>query len=830
MQEERNFFMPRILIFIIFCFSLTSAAQTRIGGKIVDQQGAPIPYASVLFQGTSNGTVSNEEGVFYLEADQSLKLIQVSFVGYETEEVLVQDHQTNLRIVLRELTNNLAEVQIYSGRRKNKGNPAVELLRKVWENKRKNGLKVYKEYSFDKYEKIEFDLNNIDSSVVKSKVFKNMEFIFEQMDTSAISGKTYLPVFINEAIYKIYGKENLYKEDLEANRNSGFDSNQYIIAFVKDLYVDYDVQAPYIKLFDKAFVSPVAKTGLLTYNYALADSAYIDNKWCYNIVYYPRRKGELTFKGDFWVTDTTFTIKEIEMTASKSANINWVKDLYLAQSYEALNDSVVLLKKDHITSDFALNNKEKSKGVYGKRTTVYGNYDFETSRPDKFYKQVKDPYANEIYNKDDVYWNLNRLEELNKQESGIYQMLDTLSKVRRFKRMYGLASVAASDYIEFPGFDYGPLSASFGRNDVEGLRIRAGGRTYFGPNDTWRIQAYTAYGTKDNKFKYAVSGKWLMSKRRRLILSLGNTRDVQQTGTSLTTSNEVLGNNVLSAAFFSIGDSGKLTQVKMTTANVSLEPKKNLLFRVGGTFKDLKSASSTFNLDYVDGNGVVQSRTRQSEWDFGVQITPGRKTIGSGVERIDVDDNDYPTIFMSYAQGYKNVNRSDFDYKKLQFYYRQPFNIGGLGRLFTTVEAGKIYGTVPLALLNVVPGNQSFVIIDNTFGLVNYYEFVTDSYISLKAEHNFNGRILSKLPLVKELKWREVIGIKSIYGTISQDNIDINRSNIIYKAPDDIYYEYFVGLDNIFKMFRVDFIWRGSYINTPGSNNFGVQAEVDFHF
>ncbi|MGB0837736.1 MAG: DUF5686 family protein [Flavobacteriaceae bacterium] len=822
----------KLTTLFIFFLSASLCAQTKVGGLVKDQEGYPIPYASIIFKGTSQGTVSDEDGRFYLESDLDLKVLQVSFVGFETRELLVKPYDANLSVVLKELTNNLEAVQVYSGKRKNKGNPAVEILRKVWENKRKNGLKVYKEYAFDKYEKIEFDLNNIDSSVIKSKLFKDMEFVFEQMDTSDISGKTYLPVFINEAIYKVYGKSKgkLYKEDLEANRNSGFESNQYIIAFVKDLYVDYDVNSPYIKLFDKAFVSPVAKTGLLTYNYVLSDSAYIDNKWCYNIVYYPRRKGELTFKGDFWVTDTTYTVKEIEMSVSKSANINWVKDLYLSQSFEALNDSVIVLKRDHITSDFALRKKESSKGVYGKRTTLYGNYDFQTSRPDKFYRKVADNYNTEIYNKDDVYWNLNRLEALNEQESGVYQMLDTLSKVKRFKRMYGLASIAASDYIEFNGFDYGPLSASLGRNDVEGIRLRAGARTYFGPNDPWRIQGYTAWGTKDQNFKYAVSGKWLVNKVNRVTVSAGYINDVQQIGTSLTTTNEVLGTNVLSSAFFSVGDSGKLTQIEMTTANVRFEPIKNLQFRLGGSFKDLISASPTFNLDYLDENGEVQSRTRQSEWDAGIQWTPKRKTIGNGVELMDVDDNDYATLFLNFARGYKGVNRSDFDYRKLQFYYRQPFNIGGLGRLFTTVETGKIFGTVPLALLDVVPGNQSFVIVDNTFGLVDYYEFVTDSYVSFKFEHNFNGRILNTIPLVKRLQWREVIGLKAIYGTISEENIAINQSNVVYQAPDEVYYEYFVGIDNIFKMFRVDFMWRGNYKNVPSGRDFGVQFEVDFHF
>lgn len=831
--SEKDFFWKKFS-FLTFCILFCSSgfAQTRVGGRIVDVEGTPVPFASIVLEGSTAGTISDENGNFYLSSEDTFDVLRVSFVGFETQEISVKSQDVNLKIILLEIASALQTVELFSGRRKNKNNPAVELLRKMWENKRKNGLQVYREYSYDKYEKIQFDLNNVDSTIVKSKLFKGMEFIFDQMDTSAISGKVFLPIFINEAVYKIYGKNQpkLYKEDLEANRNSGFESNQYISTYIKDLYIEFDIYASYIKLFDKAFVSPVAKSGLLTYNYVLTDSAYIDNKWSYNVIYYPRRKGELTFKGDFWITDSTYTLKEIEMRASRSANINWVKDLYISQSYDALNDSVILLRRDHMTSDFALNKKEKSKGLYGRRTTFYGNYDFETKRDNNFYRKKNDNFANEIYSKNDIYWNLNRLEALNEQESGVYQMLDTLSKVRRFRQMFGLASVAASNYIEFNGFDLGPITSTFGQNDVEGFRLRLGGRTYFGPNDKWRIQAYTAYGFKDEDFKYAVSGKWLVNKKNRLTLSLGHIDDVQQTGTSLTTSNEVLGNNALSAALFARGDTGKLSRLKMTTANVSMEPFENFVVRLGGAFKNITSASNTFSLDYIDENGQIQSQTRQSEWDLGLRFTPGKRTIGNGVERLQVDANDYSTFYINFAKGYKNINRSDFAYKKLQFYYNQPFNIGGLGRLFTTIEVGKIFGTVPLALLNVVPGNQSYQIINQTFNLVDYYEFVTDSYISLKMEHNFNGRILSRIPLIKRLKWREVLGIKAIYGTVSEENIAINRSNIIYRAPEDTYFEYFVGLDNIFKVFRVDFTWRGSYLDNPGSRGFGIQGTIDFHF
>jgi hypothetical protein len=259
----------------------------------------------------------------------------------------------------------------------------------------------------------------------------------------------------------------------------------------------------------------LSRTGIDVYNYVLRDSAYIDNKKCYNILFYPRRKNELTFKGDFWVNDTTFAIKKINMAVTKSANINWIKDIYIEQEFEVMNDSVFLLTRDYMMSDFALNKKEDSKGIYGKRTTLYRNHEFNKVKPLAFYKEEVNFIDNEVYQKSDEYWQENRFEKLNKDEAGVYKMLDTLQTVKKFKQMYSLVSILGSGYVEFKNFDYGPIFSSFGFNEVEGVRLRVGGRTYFGPNDPWRIQAFTAYGSDDNKFKYGLSGKWMLDKKNR---------------------------------------------------------------------------------------------------------------------------------------------------------------------------------------------------------------------------------------------------------------------------------------------------------------------------
>lgn len=833
--------MNKLFSALFFLFSIISAlAQTKVSGQVFDASNNPVPFANVIFKGSSIGVITNEEGTFYIEDENNWDVLKISFIGFETQEIQLEKRVTyQLKVTLQEEAAALDEVVIVSGKQPKKNNPAIDILRKIWANKRSNGLKQYKQYQYDKYEKVEFDLNTIDSSLIESKLFKGMEFVFNQVDTSKVTGKTYLPMFINEAASEVYGDNviNEKREILKGNKNSGFSNNQVIIDFVDDLYSDYDVYDNYLKFFDKSFVSPISRTGIQTYNYVLSDSTYIDNKWCYNIIYYPRRKNELTFKGDFWVADTTFALKNINMQASKSANINWVKEIYIEQDFEVLNDSVFLIKRDYFMSDFAFNKKEKSRGIYGKRTTLYDNYKFNEEKDPKFYKEKVYSFDEDIYNQDDSFWDKNRMESLSKDEKGVYTMLDSLKQTKKFKRLYNLGSILASGYIEFDdlNLDYGPIFSTFGYNEVEGVRLRAGGRTYFGQNDLWRIEGFTAYGFRDDKFKYGISGKWLLDKKSRLIISGGNRRDVEQIGASLTNSTDVLGRSLASSSVVGTGTNDKLTSINLSTLAIEAEPFRNFVTRLSGSYRTLESASKTFSLDYYTdaSQTTTKSEVKQYETAISLSYFPKREMTGFGVERRTKND-DFARLFVQVSIGDQSVLNSDFDYTKVQFSYTQPWAIGGFGRLYTTIEVGKTFGEVPLGLLSVVPGNQSYFSIYNTFSNLDFYEFVTDEYATLHIEHNFNGRLFSRIPFLKKYNLRAIIGARGVIGNISQENRNINASGLIYEAPNrEPYYEYSFGVGNIFKVFRIDFNFRGNYTDAvlyPDARKFGVTGSFGFYF
>jgi hypothetical protein len=825
----------KILLSLVFLslFLNVAFAQTKVSGYVIDNTNQPVPYANVIFKNSKIGVVTDENGKFYIESDQTFTAIIVSFIGYQNKEVpLPKAVNYNFKVTLSD-GEALKEVVIFAGKTSKKNNPALDILRKIWERKRKNGLRMFNQYQYDKYEKIEFDMNSIDSAFMKNKLFKGVEFIFNKVDTSRVTGKTYLPIFINESLYEVNG-DNLLgktKEIIKANKNSGLSNGDGVNTFISDLYSQYDIYNNHLNFFDKSFTSPLSKTGIDVYNYILRDSAFIDKKWCYNIVFYPRRKNELTFKGDFWVNDTTFAIKTINMEVSKSANINWVKEIYIEQEFDVLNDSVFLLKRDYMMSDFALNKKEKSKGIYGKRTTLFDNHKFNIEKPEKFYKEEVNFIDNEVFTKSDEFWEENRFEKLNKDEIGIYKMLDTLKTVKKFKQMYNLVSILGSGYIQKGNFDFGPIFSIFGYNDVEQIRLRVGGRTYFGPNDKWRLQGYTAYGFGDNKVKYGMSGKWMIDKKKRVIISGGNRRDVEQIGASLTTTNDVLGRSFASSSLFASGNNGKLTNINLTNIAIEMEPSKNFVIGTGFSYRTLESASNVFSLNYFTdaAKTATKSQVKQSEVNLQVEYTPKKKNVGYGVERLAVD-SPYSQLFLNFSQGVKGVFNSDFDYTKVQLFLKQPIIIGPLGRTNITLEAGKTFGTIPLGLMSIIPGNQSYFQIENTFANLNFYEFISDEYTTLQWEHNFQGRLFSRIPFMKKLNWREIVGVRGAYGNISQANRDINATGQVYLAPTTPYWEYSAGIGNIFKVFRIDCSWRGNYKDVPEANNFTVKGSFGFYF
>lgn len=837
-------------IFLLACGLATG--QMKISGKVINEKTKkPIGYVDLTLAEAGVYTTTNSDGTFYLESTTDDFWLEVNAENFDFKEVeLSQKVNYNLVIELSPsvLSKEESKVEldgaVLSGKKKTKvkkkDNPAYPIMQELWARRKSNGLKAVPQYEYEEYEKMQFDLNNIDSVFTKNKIFKDMEFIFENIDTSDITGKAYLPLFINESIYKVYGRNQpsvKERRDLLANKNSGFDDNEIVIQTLKNLYKDYDIYDNRLNFFNINFVSPIAKDGFAVYDYVLSDTVKLDGIDCYRIKYSPKREGEYTFKGDFFVTTKGYAVKEISMQSTKSMDVNFVRDIFVYHQYQIENDSVFYPQRDYVLLDMSLlDKKDKSKGMFAHRTVSYKDFKFDQSQPDEFYNPRNyDPYLSGAFEKGVDYWENARHERLSKNEGGIYEMLDSLQQVPRFKRAVKIFEVIGSGYINVAkSIDIGNIYSSFGYNDVEGLRLRAGARTYFTPNDMWRLAGYMAYGFRDHQFKYGAEARFMFNKYNRFQMGIGTKRDIEQLGVQLTSTDGIMTRSFASSSIISQGGNDKLSHINKTNVYASIEPWRNFKIRLDGNYQTIRSADpALFNIGYVQ-NGNYEEHLIDTNFSISLIARPGAKYSRYGIDRFE-HTTLAPSFLLRYTKGFTGLFNSQFNYDKLQFLYTQPILIGSLGRSDVIFEAGKTFDPVPLSLLSVIPGNESYGQMAGTFSQLNYYDFVTDAYAILIVDHHFKGWIMNKIPLIKKLKMREVGFIRAAWGDISDGSVLMNQSDVIYQAPkDQIYFEYGFGLENIgignFRPFRVDFNWRGNYLNLPDARRFGVTVGMDFSF
>lgn len=846
-MRKIQFFINLLLLCTVFV-----NAQVKVSGTVVDiKTKKPIANADLVLPNAAVATTTNSDGSFYIESAQDDNIIQISANGYEFNELdLPSKINYNFRIELTKETNLTSNDKVELGNvtltgnqkkfKKKKENPAYGILQKVWENKRKNGLKSVPQYEYDEYEKMEFDLNNIDTTLTKSRAFKDFEFIFEKIDTSEVTGKSFLPLFINESLYKVYGKnqpDHRERKDLVANKNSGFEDNEIVIQTLKNLYKDYDIYDNRLNFFNINFVSPIARDGFAVYDYELTDTIDVDGINCYRIKYFPKRTAEHTFKGDFYIATKSFAVKEISMQSTKTIGVNFVRDIFVSHQFDVSGDSVFYPKRDFVILDMSLlNNKDNSKGMFAKRTVNYKNFDFNKPKPEDFYNSKNyDPYLSGAFEKPDSYWDAIRPEALSKNEAGIYEMLDSLQQVPRFKRMVKTVEILGSGYYNVgKAIDIGDLYSTFGYNKIEGMRLRAGARTFFTSNDMWRLSGYMAYGFRDHQFKYGTEARFMFNKYNRFQFGLGTKRDIEQLGVQLTSSDGIMTRSFASSSIISQGENNRLSHINKTNIYVSIDPLKNFTIRLDGNYMTTRAADpALFKMNYM-WDGYEDNHTIDTNLSISLIARPGAKFSKYGIDRYEHSTN-APSLLLRYTKGFSDLFNSQFNYDKFQFLYTQPILVGSYGRSVLIFEAGKTFGTVPLPLLSVVPGNESYGQTLGTFSQLDYYEFVTDSYATFIMDHHFNGWILGKIPLIKKLKLREVGFLRAAWGDVSADNIAINRSDVLYFAPkDQIYFEYGFGIENIgfgnFRPVRVDFNWRGNYLKLPDARKFGVTVGLDFSF
>ena len=849
MKKKNQFvFHLSLKIKIVFFLFLGTFlfSQTKISGSIIDEKNQkPLIGVEIFINNKEKSEIITQNSQFQIQSDSGISTATFIKKNFKTEILNLENGQfENLVVKMQpEKVEQIQEVVIAKVNKKKyknkKENPAYAIMQEVWKRKKTNGLANYKDYQFKEYEKIEIGLNNIDSAFMEKKIFNQLEFVFDYADSANFSKKLTLPVFFNETIFKTYGKNKPEKKEnkvIIANKFSGFNNNELIASTAKNQFKDVNLYDNTLNFFNIGFPSPVGTDGFATYEYEITDSISVNGTESYVISYYPKRKEVLAFQGKLFISRDTYNVVSATLKSTNKINVNFVNGIYMELDYDSPNDTIFLPKKTYTELEMSIFNKKKdAKGVLFKRTDIYSDYLFDQNFSDALLTDKQQTLSDNNLTKPDEYWETERDEPLLESEKKVYSMVSELEKVPKFKRIVKTVEILQSGYVNaWKAIDFGDIFSVYGNNEVEGDRIRIGARTYFSANDMWRIAGYTAYGFKDKKWKYGIEGRYMFNRENRATIGFGSRNDVIQLGAQLTNDDGIMTRSFASSSIFASGTNASLSNVKQHNFFFSLQPAKNFEVRLDATSMNIKSANPlNFNLDFYK-NSVLKSELNDFHTTFSLIANPGAKFSQYGVDRYSFTTLN-PTFVLKFTHGFENVLDGDFDYNKLQFLYSQPIILGNLGRTNVNLEAGKNFDTVPLALQNIIPGNQSYSLVSNTFALLKYYEFVADAYTTLDVEHHFQGKILAFIPLIKKLKFREVVFWRGAYGTLSDASKNINFENRLYSAPDQqIYYEYGFGLENIgfgnLKILRVDFNWRGNYLDRPEVSKFGVKFGLQMNF
>lgn len=823
--------LRNLLVILVLCSSIVGAAQkTIVSGRVIDAETKePILFSPVVFVGTKSGAMTDENGNYRIETYYSSDSLRVTSVGYKPQTKKVKQGVTQVVDFELNLQGELKEIII----RPDEGpNPAIELVKNILKNKKINNREKLDAYEYEAYNKVEFDINNITEEFQQRKIFKAFEFVFDGLDTT--EEKAYLPIFMTESLSEFYFKRDpkFSKEVIKATKVSGVE-NESINQFLGDMYQNVNIYDNEIIAFNKSFTSPISAYCLGFYDYDLVDSAFIGNKWCYKLQFFPRRKQELLFYGEMWVNDTTYAVRSVEATIAEGANINWIKDFKVAQEYDEVEDEVWMIVKDELLIDF--NISDKKMGVYGRKTASYKDFVINKPRPKEFYAGLTDIVVEEdAAHKDEEYWKQMRHIELSAKEQQIYNMVDTLKSLPQFKTVANIITLFVSGYKVLGKFELGPYYTFYSFNPVEGNRFRLGGRTSNAFSKRLMLDGYVAYGLRDQRFKYGGGFIYMLNKNPRMAFGASAKRDMEQLGQADGAFRE---DNVLSSVFRR-NPANKLTDVTEATGYFEREWLYGLTNKVIFTHRVLKPAGEAYR--YVRFTPQLSEQQQvdflvTSEVSLYTRFAYKEKFVYGEFERVSLGTK-YPALEIIYSYGFPDVLGSEFRYQKVIARVDDKVRFGPFGYVNYTVEGGKIFGNLPYPLLMMHQGNETFFYDESSYNTMNFFEFVSDEWASVWATYHAEGLVLNKIPLMRRLKWREVVSAKALIGSYDEANDALLSRDFNYDGQADIYtlgrpyVEAALGIENIFKVLRVDALWRLSYLDNPNIVRFGIRAkfQVDF--
>ena len=848
-------------ILLLLCVNAHAQQQFYISGAVTDEEtGDSISFASIMYKGHNLTTVANAFGQYSIERHEGWN-ITVSAVGYKTRIIPINSRtRKRLNVALKPDKQQLAEVTVKSKRSRysRKDNPAIELMRRVVAAKKKTDLSNNDFYRYNKYEKLTLALNDLTPEQLESSLFKKKPWLLNQVEVSPYTNKLVLPISVDETVsQKFYRKsphdeKNIIQGQTSTGINDYFQTGDVLNVVVKDVFTNVDLYQDDIRILQRPFTSPMSEKGIGFYRYYIEDTLAIGQDSCIHLAFVPNNMQDMGFRGDLYILkDSTLHLRRCQLSIPKQSNVNFVKSLQVLQEYEKLSDGQWVLTTDDMITELELFEFINA-GAIVTRVTRYSDYDFSEVPKKIFHGQKKEVFEADAQMRDKKFWNQYRQVELTRSENSMDKFMENIENMKGFKYViYGLKTIVENSMeTGNPNYvDLCPINTLLTRNYVDGWRTRLSAKTTANLNKHLFLSGYYAHGWGshrnyyDAEMTYSLNAKkYLPHEFPRRTITIQASQDICSPSDRFMESDK---DNIFVAIKWA--ETNKMMSYSRQKVSFEYETDGGLKAIISGKTEE-NEAFGAMNYQTLDkpfvaisdktGNGEYLRTTEASVY---LRYAPGETYINRKNHR-RVINLDAPVFSLSHTMGFNGVLGGDYNFHLTEAHIFKRFWLNSWGKFDVDLKGGIEWNQVPYPLLIMPAANSSFIIQKNTFSLINTMEFINDRYASLMLSWDLNGKILNRIPLAKKLYWREYLGLRMLWGDLSDKNnpyLPENAGNprlMYFPEGSNImdsnrpYMEMVVGIHNIFKFFRVEYVKRLTYKDLPSAPHWGMRYGVSLTF
>jgi hypothetical protein len=803
------------IVTCLICFS-SLAQTTTVTGRVFDgETGEVMPFVTVSFSGTSNGTMTDNDGKYRLVSEKKVARISISFIGYQTQSISIQKQVVQkIDVALEHKRIELAVAEVRPDKKHK--NPAKPLMERVADVKKKNNPAYIPGLSYKFHERLEIDINDLPEKLPSRRFWGEFAWVWDNLDST--EKRVNLPTFFSEALgtFRSQRKPRRVEQRIEAARATWLADGQSTSS-VSSEFLKINLYENQLLVMDRAFTSPLHDRGNLHYRYYILDTLNVDDRPTFHMAFVPRRRGELTFEGELWIDTLTLGLKKVEAKISEGANMNYIRSFSWTQNYELIQGKWVLTDQNDLV-DMAISGS--GMGIYGRNALT--NYDFEFSDewPDSVWTSKRNlsfaKGSNEVL---EETWVEKRPHPLHDRESTIYHMADSVQSMQQYNFLRGLLYGIGTGYILTDKLEFGAWYDAYSRNAVEGNRFCLGVQTSNEFSRTFMPSVFVAWGTDDKEWKYGADLVWIQRKIPRIEWYASYQRDIEQLG--------MIGffdqGNVFNSALNLEGEQDQLALTTVSEASVLIESGSGLTTFIELRHREVDPRGSLeFPLpDNPDGSQTLTT----AESTLQLRYAHNEKFVGGAFERVSLGSK-VPVITATTTQGWKGISGSQFRYGRYTIGLKGKLRMGPLGRIEWSSEGGFYSGTAPFALMELQPANETALSIQPAFNLLRYFEFVSDRWVRGGAEWHGEGAVLNYIPFIRRAGLREIIGVKAVYGSWDARHEELVPLPENTKGLNGGYAEAVFGLENIFSFLRVDGHLRLTKTEEGMRKKFGIRVGI----